>query len=392
MKRIIKTPKIIKSNSVNRKAITTCLLSVLILFGSVAYLPRAGATFGKIGIISAGAAMPAGGEYLIKNELKKASVNTLPRFDTGNFEKTNEATRPAAPAPLPNPDEFTKTPDDIRAQINEAKKALANAPHDGKITDSSYEKSGATHSFNNVHVKNNTNQPLDIKSVLNEKPDLKIPDKSKPTVLIFHTHTTESYQMLDKGWYSKSFKTRSNDPKTNMVRVGDEIEAQLKAAGFNVIHDKTIYDASYNGSYERSGAAIDKYLKENPSIQVLLDIHRDGMKQANGTGLKPTAEINGKKAAQLMIITGCEEGAVKGFPDWKYNLRFALQLQKKCQDEFPGLMRPVYFSRRKYNMHKTRCSLLVEVGSEYNTLDEAAYSGRMLGKALGDLMNEYVTQ
>lgn len=381
MKRIIKTPKIIKSKPTNRKAAATCALSALIICACITYIPHAGATFGKIGMASAGAMLPNGGRYLIKNELKSSPE----KFTVREKEITVKTTEPK---PVKNSP--TTVPEDIQAQINNAKKKYANAPHDGKIITKSFEKSGATHSYSNVYVKNNTNQPLNIKNVLNERADLKIPDKAKPSVLIFHTHTTESYQMLDLGWYTKKHITRSNSPKTNMARVGDEIEAQLKAAGFNVIHDRTIYDTTYNGSYERSGKAIDKYLKQYPSIQVILDIHRDGMRQANGTGLKPTASINGKKAAQLMIITGCEEGAVKNFPDWKYNLRFAMQLQKKCQDEFPGLMRPVYFSRRKYNMHKSRCSLLIEVGSEYNTLDEAAYSGRLLGKALGDLMGEYV--
>lgn len=390
MKRIIKPPKIISSKKANGKSAITAALSAAIIFLSSAFIPQAGASFEKIGLISAGAQLPKGCEYIIKNEISNSAVNVIPKFDSGKTEKQNEQTKAPPAAPPAAQNDFTEIPDDIKKQIEAAQAKYDSASHDGKVVSSSYEKSGVTHSYNNVHVKNNTNQPLDIKTVLNEKPDLKIPDKSKPSVLIFHTHTTESYQMLDNGWYTKSYITRSNDSKTNMVRVGGEIEAQLKAAGFNVIHDRTIFDTSYNGSYERSGAAIDKYLKENPSIQVLLDIHRDGMKQSNGTGLKPTAEINGKKAAQLMIITGCEEGAVKNFPDWKYNLRFAMQLQKKCQDEFPGLMRPVYFSRRKYNMHKTRCSLLIEVGSEYNTLDEAAYSGRMLGKALGDLMDGYV--
>ena len=90
-----------------------------------------------------------------------------------------------------------------------------------------------------------------------------------------------------------------------------------------------------------------------------------------------------------MIITGAEEGKVTDFPDWEYNLRFALQLQKKCETMFPGLMRPVLFSQRKYNMDMTRFSLLIEMGSEANTLEEACYSGRMLAAALASLMDDY---
>lgn len=388
MKRIIKTSKKTKLNSENFKSTATCIVSVIILCVSV-FLPKTGDSFGKLSLLSAGASLPEGGEYILKNQIKTAVSSNLPRRENGITNENTEVTRPPEVTAVPSPTDFTGIPDDIKSQIDDAEKKYANASHDGKIVSKSYEKSGATHSYKNVLVKNNTSQPLDIAKVLNEKADLKIPDKSKPTVLIFHTHTTESYQMLDKGWYTKSYVTRSNDPKTNMVRVGDEITEQLRAAGFNVIHDTKIYDTTYNGSYDRSGAAIDKYLKEYPSIQVILDIHRDAMQQSDGTRLKPTTEINGKKAAQIMIISGCEEGKVKGFPDWKYNLRFAMELQKRCQDEFPSLMRPLYFSRRKYNMHKSHCSLLIEVGSDSNTLDEAAYSGRMFGKALADMMNEH---
>lgn len=388
MKRIIKTSKKQKSNPENLKGAVTLILSVIILSSSV-LLPKTGDSFGKLSLFSAGAVLPEGGEYLLENQIKTAVSGNIPRRENGVTNENTEVTRTPEVTAAPAPASFTGIPDDIKAQIEEAEKKYANASHDGKIVSKSYEKSGATHSYQNVLVKNNTNQPLDIAKVLKEKADLKITDKTKPSVLIFHTHTTESYQMLDKGWYTKSYVTRSNDPKTNMVRVGDEIAEQLKAAGFNVIHDTKIYDTTYNGSYDRSGAAIDKHLKENPSIQVILDVHRDAMQQSDGTRLKPTTEINGKKAAQIMIISGCEEGNVKGFPDWKYNLRFAMELQKKCQDEFPSLMRPLYFSRRKYNMHKSHCSLLVEFGSDSNTLDEAAYSGRMFGKALADMMNEH---
>lgn len=388
MKRIIKTSKKTKSNSESFKGTVTCIVSLAILCSCV-FLPKTGDFFGKMSLLSAGAVLPEGGEYILENQIKTAVNGSLPRREKGVTEENTEVTRAPEVTAAPVSVDFTGVPDDIKAQIEAAEKKYANASHDGKIVSKSYEKSGATHTYQNVLVKNNTNQSLDIAKVLNEKADLKIPDKSKPTVLIFHTHTTESYQMLDKGWYTKSYVTRSNDPKTNMVRVGDEITEQLRAAGFNVIHDTKIYDTTYNGSYDRSGAAIDKHLKENPSIQVLLDVHRDAMQQSDGTRLKPTTTINGKKAAQIMIISGCEEGSVKNFPDWKYNLRFAMELQKQCQDEFPSLMRPLYFSRRKYNMHKTHCSLLIEFGSDSNTLDEAAYSGRLFGKALADMMGRY---
>lgn len=111
---------------------------------------------------------------------------------------------------------------------------------------------------------------MDIKKVLAEPVDLKIEDKTKPTILIYHTHTTESYQMLDTDWFTKSYQTRSNLATRNMVRVGDEIVAQLEAAGFAVIHDTKIYDATYNGAYYRSEDAIEAYQKNTRSFRCCL--------------------------------------------------------------------------------------------------------------------------
>ena len=243
--------------------------------------------------------------------------------------------------------------------------------------------------FGNVRVKNTTDtKTLNIEKVLAEPLELSI-DKSKPAVLIFHSHTSEGYEMIERDWYAQNYTARSNDENLNIVRVGTEISNYLTKLGYTVIHDKTIHDDDYSGSYAHSRKAVEKHLAEHPEIQIVLDIHRDSISLDDGDKIKPVNTVGGKKAAQLMIITGAEEGKVENFPDWEYNLRFALRLQQKCETMFPGLMRPVLFSQRKYNMDMTRFSLLIEMGSEANTLEEACYSGRMLAAALGSLMDEY---
>jgi len=288
--------------------------------------------------------------------------------------------------------DITKTPPDIVALIEKYSELFKNDKKDGSIKSVTYTKNGATDIFGNVCVKNTTEtKSLDIESVLSSPLELSI-NKSKPAVLIFHSHTSEGYEMIERNWYAQDYVARSNDENLNIVRVGTEIADYLTAAGYTVIHDKTIHDKSYNASYPNSRKTVEKHLEEHPEIQIVLDIHRDSVIQNNGDKLKFSSTINGKKAAQLMIITGAEEGKVEDFPDWEYNLRFALQLQKKCETMFPGLMRPVLFSQRKYNMDMTRFSLLVEMGSEANTLEEACYSGRMLAVALASLMDDYVKE
>lgn len=286
--------------------------------------------------------------------------------------------------------DITDTPSDILKIIEKYTELFADDQKDGDISSVTYDKAGATHIFENVKVKNTTDtKTLNIEKVLAEPLELSI-DKSKPAVLIFHSHTSEGYELIERDWYAQDYTARSNDESLNVVRVGTEISDYLTKLGYTVIHDKTIHDNSYNDSYPSSRKTIEKHLEEHPEIQVVIDIHRDSITLDDGTKIKPVNTINGKKAAQLMIITGAEEGKVENFPDWEYNLRFALQLQKKCETMFPGLMRPVLFSQRKYNMDMTHFSLLIEMGSEANTLEEACYSGRMLAAALASLMDEYV--
>ena len=134
-------------------------------------------------------------------------------------------------------------------------------------------------------------------------------------------------------------------------------------------------------------------MEEYPSIEITIDLHRDDITYKDKTKVKPTAVINGKKAARMMIISGCEYGLVKNYPDWEYNLRFDLAVQEKVNELYEGVMRPVLFSQRKYNMYETHNSFLLEIGTDANTLDEACYSARMFGDALGKLLNEkYVLQ
>ena len=287
-------------------------------------------------------------------------------------------------------DLLTKTPDDILMLTNAAKENAQKDIEDGKITEKFYGESSVTKKVGNILVRNNTDtqQSIDLKSYFDARPQIKVTDKTQPTVLIFHTHTTESYELIDRNWYAQDYITRSNSSDRNMVRVGIEIKEQLEAAGYAVIHDTQIHDTKYTGAYAHSRESVKKILKENPSIQIVLDIHRDAIETDNGTRIKPVAMVLGKKAAQMMIITGCEEGKVTDFPDWRKNLTFALELQSICEELYPGVMRPVYFCQRKYNMDLSHNNLLIEMGSCANTLEEAAFSGRLLGNALVKMLDE----
>ena len=176
-----------------------------------------------------------------------------------------------------------------------------------------------------------------------------------------------------------------------MVRVGKAIVEEIEKQGYKVIHVTDIYDNPYTGAYSRSREAIEAYLERYPSVQITLDVHRDAIQNNSGVKTKPVATVNGKKAAQIMLVTGCQEegNGITDLPEWEKNLTFALKLQQSMESNFAGLTRPVFFCDRSYNMGLTPLSLLVEVGSDANTLDEAVYSGKMVGRALAYILEEY---
>ena len=211
---------------------------------------------------------------------------------------------------------------------------------------------------------------------------------SQPSVLIYHTHATECYEPADRGYYDTSSDWHSNDPNENMAAVGDALQKTLEDAGIVVLHDKTYHDyPSYKGSYDRSAVTVKNYLEEYPTIRFAIDLHRDAIEQDGNVIIKPTAEIGGKNAAQIMIIEGCDDGSMN-MPDFFSNLRFASALQNRMESLYPGLTRPVLFDYRKYNMDLLPELLLIEVGSAGNTLGEAKYSAELLGRAMISLLKE----
>ncbi|MDR3551674.1 MAG: stage II sporulation protein P [Clostridia bacterium] len=232
-----------------------------------------------------------------------------------------------------------------------------------------------------------TSHKPDIKNQLAIRPDIHLDKTSGPQVLIIHTHTTESYASSYTGFYNPNSPTRSTDKTKGVVRVGDEIAMALEANGISVIHDTNYHDyPDFNDAYAKTLTDIQSDLKEYPSIQVVLDIHRDAIQYSDGTRAKPTAVINGKKAAQVMIVAPCDESTSLPIPGWLYNYRFGLRLQQKMQQLYPGLARPLNLCPRRYNMQVSHGSLLVEFGTDVNTLDEATYAGQLFGNALSQVL------
>ena len=237
--------------------------------------------------------------------------------------------------------------------------------------------------FENALIKNSTQLSDEAVSRIAEESHNLSLTSQEPQVLIYHTHATESFEPYDSSVYDTRNTWRSTSAEENMIAVGKALCDAIEAHGIGVIHDTTLHDyPSYNGSYERSAVTVETYLEQYPGICVALDVHRDAI-QREETLVKPVAEINGQKAAQLMIVAGCDENGSLGIPTWKDNLRFGARIQNQIEQSYPGLCRPLYLTYRKYNQHLTNASLLLEVGSHGNTLEEAIYCAQMTGDAIG---------
>lgn len=241
--------------------------------------------------------------------------------------------------------------------------------------------------YGNVTICNGTPYEPDIAALLDADLPFDFEDNHTVQVLIYHTHTCESYISEDNGYYYEDFYPRSTDGSQGVIAVGDRIAAMLKSRGIGVIHDKTLHDhPSYEGSYGRSWETICAYREKYPGIKVTIDIHRDSMTTDSGTKYKPVFTYQGKKAAQIMIMTGYNDDG--RFDFWDENLIFAVKLQQKCEEFYPGMTRALDFGDFTYNMNFNNGSLLIEVGTDANTVEEACRSGEFLGNALSSVLQK----
>jgi stage II sporulation protein P len=237
-----------------------------------------------------------------------------------------------------------------------------------------------------VAVRNSSGKTVDIAAALATKLTPKFTDTDAPQVLITHTHTTECYLTHDDGVYYVDDETRSHDNRKTVVAVGEAVASQLRMAGIGVVHDTAIHDEPYNEAYGSSKASVQKFLKQYPSIQVVLDIHRDAIYPDDTTRIKPTAVVNGRKAAQVMVMVGMKNTTAVPNPYVKENLALGAVLQQEMHRSYEGLARPMVLADGRYNQQLHTGSLLIEVGSDVNTAAEAVYAGELLGKSLARVL------
>ena len=225
-----------------------------------------------------------------------------------------------------------------------------------------------------VQLYNTSDQHPDLEALL-EKPLCWDLMAETPSVLILHTHGSESYTPGEEPYAAVS-AYRTLEEARNMLSIGEAVAEILEENGIGVIHDRTIYDyPSYNGAYSRTRESISEYLANVPGIRLVLDLHRDAS-AAGGKQLRTEAVVDGKTAAQLMLVQGTN------YDTWEENLSLAVKLQVLLEKEYPGIMRPVNLRGQRFNQDLSPGVLLVEVGAAGNTRQEALIAAKALAQAL----------
>ena len=234
-----------------------------------------------------------------------------------------------------------------------------------------------TNSYHGVEVRNETSYQLTEEMLT---PDITV---SRENIMIFHTHTCESYTPSEAYPYTQTGTYRTTDLNFSVARVGTELERQLKSYQYNVIHDVTYHDyPAYNGSYGRSLTTVKNLLQLYPNTDVVIDLHRDAI---GDYSYAPTVQIGEEYAAQLMFVIGTDGGGLE-HPNWQQNLKFAIKIQEKANELYPGLFKPIILRNSRYNQHLAKAATIIEVGATGNTLDQCLVSMKYLAKVISEVV------
>ena len=201
-----------------------------------------------------------------------------------------------------------------------------------------------------------------------------------PTVLILHSHATESY--ASTGDYEEVSPYHTQNTDYNMVSIGAYVAALLEAGGISVLHDTTLHDTpSYNASYTNSRQSVQEYLDAYPSIRLVLDLHRDSYEDENGNQIVRSVFSEGSQLAQLMFVVGTDYGGLT-HPEWQENLALALKLQTQLETLCPGICRPINLRSQRFNQDLSTGSVLIEVGASGNSREEALRAAEVLAEGI----------
>lgn len=285
---------------------------------------------------------------------------------------------------------------ELRMSVREEKKNTVSEEIDEVIVEENLEKEPVEEVSTSVKTevvkskyKDNYNFEIDGVKIKNESSynlneinlncDIKVDNKN---VIIFHTHTCESYTPTEKNNYESSGNFRSTDLNYSVAHVGDVLDQNLTTYGFKVKHDKTYHDyPSYTGSYGRSLTTVSNILAKSEKADIIIDLHRDAI---GDDTYAPKVKIGDEYAAQIMFVIGTDGSGLE-HPNWQHNLEFAIKVQKKANEMYPGLFKAILVRNARYNQHLGADATIMEFGATGNTLEECEVSAKYLAKVLDEV-------
>ena len=211
----------------------------------------------------------------------------------------------------------------------------------------------------------------------------------RPLVLILHTHTSESYLPEGTEYITSPLGdlTYSRDETQNVLSVGETLCRALNEKGITALHCTVMHDdPTLNGSYRRSEETVKRYLEEYPSIEYVIDLHRDAVTTSEGTIVRAVGyDTKGEPIAQIMPVVGTD-GNGSDYTNWEENLAFALQLREQLNGKGNAICRPVYLRNESFGQELAKYSVLLEIGTAANSIEEATRAALMLAEALAQMI------
>lgn len=310
----------------------------------------------------------------IKTEI--SSIQSLENMKNNTEEnKENEETKSQETATNQETEEHVEQENQSEQQTQVE---LAKTGQKTEIITNNPIKESFNTQYGNVKIKNGTKINL-TEEIMNPE-GIKIDNKN---VLIFHTHSCESYTSSDAFTYTPTGNYRTTDLNYTVTRVGTEFATQLQQYGINTIHNTDYHDyPAYNGSYTRSLQTVENILKTNPA-DIIIDLHRDAI--GSRPDYAPIVKIGDDVAAQIMYVIGTNEGGLN-HPNWQQNLKFAIKVQQKAEEMYPGLFKPLMLTEYRYNQHAGKYASIMEVGATGNTLEQCLNSMKYLARVLDEVM------
>ena len=261
---------------------------------------------------------------------------------------------------------------------NDEKNVVANAGVQTEVITPNPISDGSNTSIGSVKIKNETDYQI-TEDMFNTD-DLTIDNKN---IILFHTHSCESYTSSEKYPYTPTGNFRTTDLNFTVTRVGTELETYLKQYNYNVVHNTDYHDyPAYNGSYTRSLKTVENILQTTPS-DIIIDVHRDAI--GSRSDYAPTVKIGDEEAAQLMFVIGTDAGGL-WHPNWKENLKFAIKIQQKANEMYPGLFKTMMLTKSRYNQHTGKYASIIEVGATGNTLEQCLTSMKYLAAVMHEVI------